>query len=404
MNLKGLKILLTQNDISSINGSAIIIFELAKFFKYAGATVTVYTYFQHDPLKSIFKENGIFITNSDDTLSLDNFDYVWVHQQVLPLSIIRELEFIHEKEKPPIFIFNHMSSLDYIAEEFPYVWDLENKLSSLSLFNSLETKEAQDNMLAKDMPKSLYQNPAPKHFSETRTTKISGIKKILVISNHPPQEVIDLKEKFTKAGIKLVLLGENQEEYRLIDLELLEEYDLIISIGKTVQNCLVAGIPVYVYDHFGGPGYLDRLNLELAEHNNFSGRGFKKKTSDEIYSEIIDNYDTAVGFIEAKRDSFMEKFTIDYLIANIFKHIKKKSYSKLDGRYITYLTYSHNYSREHRIAAKQRMVYKQELDQTNIDLGVCRKEIEDIKNSKSYKIGNKIATPMRKIKKFSKGK
>ncbi|MFZ2835771.1 MAG: hypothetical protein WAZ21_00420 [Candidatus Saccharimonadales bacterium] len=394
------RILITQNDIYSINGSAVIVLELAHFLKNANAEVTVYTYFKHDPLKSIFEEHGIFVTDSDDMLLLDDFDYIWVHQQVLPLSIIRGLERIHEKNKPPVFIFNHMSSLDYIADEFPYIWDLENNLASLSLFNSPETKEAQEGLLSNDILKMLYQNPAPKYFSELKRSNTHEIKKILVISNHPPQEIVDLKEKFIKSDIELVLLGENQDKYRLIDLDLIGEYDLVISIGKTVQNCLVANIPVYVYDHFGGPGYLDNFNINLAENKNFSGRGFEKKTSEEIYSDITDNYSAATEFMEANNEIFIEKFTIDNLIVDILKCAKKKTFPKLDSRYVTYLVYSHNYSREHRIAARQRMVYKHELDQARTDLSACYKENKDIKNSKSYKLGNKIAAPMRKIKKI----
>lgn len=50
------------------------------------------------------------------------------------------------------------------------------------------------------------------------------------------------------------------------------------------------GVPVYVYDYLGGPGYLTEANFSLAERNNFSGRGFEKKTSDELLKEIKEGY------------------------------------------------------------------------------------------------------------------
>ena len=53
------------------------------------------------------------------------------------------------------------------------------------------------------------------------------------------------------------------------------------------------GVPVYVYDYLGGPGYLTEANFSLAERNNFSGRGFEKKTSDELLKEIKEGYGPA---------------------------------------------------------------------------------------------------------------
>jgi hypothetical protein len=62
------------------------------------------------------------------------------------------------------------------------------------------------------------------------------------------------------------------EKPAITSAELLDHYDCVISIGKTVQYCLVQGIPVFLYDRFGGPGYLNESNYELAEYYNFSGR------------------------------------------------------------------------------------------------------------------------------------
>lgn len=397
MNLNGVRVLLTQNDIYSINGSAVIILELAQFLINAGASVTVYTYFLENPLKDIFNKNGILVTESEDTLSLDDFDYIWVHQQVLPLSIINELESIHMRRKVPIFIFNHMSPLDYIPDEFPYIWNLENNLSSLSLFHSSFTKELQEDLLSKDILKDLYPNPAPSSFARSSRSRSERIESILVVSNHPPKEIIDLKSKFKDADVELVLLGEALDRYDLISAELIGQYDLVISIGKTVQNCLVSGTPVYIYDHFGGPGYLNESNYDLAEHRNFS-RGFDKKTTDVLYDDIVAGYNDACEFIEKRREDFIYKFTIDRAVDRVLRKATKRAYAAIDMSYASYLKYAHNYSREHRIAARQRMVYKQELEAVRRELDACKDELESVKNSKSYRLGNKIAEPLRKVK------
>ncbi|MEW6856332.1 hypothetical protein ABG752_11000 [Streptococcus iniae] len=75
-------------------------------------------------------------------------------------------------------------------------------------------------------------------------------------------------------------------------------YDCVIGIGKNVQYCLAMGKPIYVYDHFKGPGYLTAENIEQAAFNNFSGRGFEKcrKTSQEIVSDLLAGYQSAQSF------------------------------------------------------------------------------------------------------------
>jgi len=45
-------------------------------------------------------------------------------------------------------------------------------------------------------------------------------------------------------------------------------------------------VPVYLYDHFGGCGWLTEDNFALAEWHNFSGRGFGKKSTASISREL----------------------------------------------------------------------------------------------------------------------
>ena len=57
----------------------------------------------------------------------------------------------------------------------------------------------------------------------------------------------------------------------------LQQYDLVITIGRTVPRCLAMGVPVYVYDYLGGPGYLTEANFSLAERNNFREEDLRKR-------------------------------------------------------------------------------------------------------------------------------
>ena len=121
---------------------------------------------------------------------MSKLDYIWIHSQVLPLSIIRSLN----KKLPKNiakFIFLHMSGLDSVPDEKPYIYLLEEKLSSLSLFISDETKKKIVKLLNKNMNFSFFKNPAPVELCQTSYKINKKINKILVVSNHPPDELLE---------------------------------------------------------------------------------------------------------------------------------------------------------------------------------------------------------------------
>lgn len=83
-------------------------------------------------------------------------------------------------------------------------------------------------------------------------------------------------------------------DFRRIEPKDLRNCDAVITIGKTVQYALAMKRPVYCYDRFGGPGWLDHRNVELAAHYNFSGRCCSRRiAADEIVSEIVQGYSSA---------------------------------------------------------------------------------------------------------------
>ena len=73
--------------------------------------------------------------------------------------------------------------------------------------------------------------------------------------------------------------------------QLLSKHDVIVSIGKTIQYALVAGIPAFNYDHFGGDGYITLENLNFERFYHFTGKpNFRKLTAYEIATEIFEGY------------------------------------------------------------------------------------------------------------------
>lgn len=405
--MKNKRFLITQNSLRLLAGSEMVVLELAEYLKSQGAQVVVYTCFYHDPIKRYFEKRNINVVTSDKNFSLEDFDYIWVQHQILPISIINQLGG-PLPAKMPVFLFLHMSALVTHFLEQPYIWDMELKLSAKSLFVSEKTR-LKSNRTSFNIDRlndtGLFRNPAPVKVAALKHSPRSKIKKILIVSNHPPEEVLRAKEELIKLSYQAESLGEDQDEYKLIEPEYLTKFDVVITIGKTVQYCLTAGVPVYIYDYFGGPGYLNDDNEIESANRNYSGRGFSKKKPQEIVDEIIKNYDKAVKFQTENRSRFISELSIDKVLPGILSDIKPKKIQPFDKYYLQYLKgvivmmrYKFYHENELIVRSQNLEAAKQWIDHLDNVIKQKNGTIEDITSSKSYKIGAFITKPARLIK------
>ncbi|EFQ83114.1 hypothetical protein HMPREF0063_12323 [Aeromicrobium marinum DSM 15272] len=238
-------------------GSTIVTLELADELRSRGASVVVYAAFVGEPAAAAFRDHGIDLLDEAATsaagITLDDFDLVWVNSQVLPLPVVDSL-MRSWPSRLPVFVFHHMSPLDYAPDEHPYLHGLEERLASLSTFISPATRDELLPFFSGRPPTDLFSNPAPRAFARSPYVSSGSPERILVVSNHVTPEVEEAKALLRDKGLEVVHFGSGQDEYALVTAEVLDRFDVVVTIGKTVQYCLVAGRPVYVYDHFGGQG------------------------------------------------------------------------------------------------------------------------------------------------------
>jgi hypothetical protein len=415
LTLRGKHFLITQSSLRLLAGSEINTLELAEYLQQAGASVLVYTYFLSDPIAHFFHKSRIKVVTDDSKLKLQDFDYVWVHHQVVPISFVKQLA-IGRAAKKPAFIFLHMSGLASHYLEQAHVWELEQRIASKVLFVSDEAQE-NVNQVSLDLSKldtGLYRNPAPQKFAAIQHTPAKTVKKILIVSNHPAEEVLRAAENLRAQGITVVSSGENQEEYKLIDPDYLHEFDVVVTIGKTVQYSLTANVPVYVYDIWGGPGYLNESNESLTARNNYSGRGFSKKTSHEIAAEIVNDYPTVASYQTKNYRHFVNEMSIDTVVPKIIKQVKPRQIEPFSNHYMQYLIgiltmlkykFYHENLLVHRdeeirilhleVTEKDRII-----DIQNQEIVKANRIVKVIYNSWTYKVGTFIVGPFRVSRRY----
>lgn len=390
-DLRGKKILITQPLIHPINGSTTVTLELAAFLQSLGAKVIVFTPTLASPSKDHFEKNNIRVDVAQDAqkYNIEDFDYIWVHSQIIPESIVEQLG--EEHKKNPIFIFLHMSSFDWLPDEHPYIYGLEEKLSSLTLYICEEVRKSNQHFFKKEPEFDYYRNPAPLDFCRD-AKKEKKLEKVLMISNYPPEELSHVKERLLARGIVVETMGEKGDKYELLSFEKMSEYDAVITIAKTAQYCLMSGVPVYLYGKFGGAGWLTEDNFERAKETNFCGsEGFSSKKTDEIVEEILCGYNEAYDFQQKKRKELSEDFALDKVLKRVFNEAKAKKQEIFSKDYLESVKAAQFFARI-RFEEFSNVLYR---DKRIEDLEIENKKLNAVVESRSVKIWLEINRMLR---------
>ena len=258
----------------------------------------------------------------------------------------------------------------------------------------------------------MFRNPAPSEFKNLSKRKVSKtLKKLLIISNHPPIEVLEAKKKLIESGIKVDTFGEGQDKYVPLSPEILKKYDAAITIGKSVQYCIVGSFPVYIYDWYGGPGWLNK-DYEKTKINNFSGRFSEHKTGEKIAKEIIDGYSDALDYhinVLSKRN---EEFELPYVLKELFNELKARKIEPLNSEYVESVKAAVACAEIRFTASEELGVLLKKYDEAICQLNNYKgqveqlmhykKEYDTLLNSKRVKILNALLSPHDKIKSILK--
>ena len=393
-SFNGKNILITQPIISRIGGSTVVTIELAEFLISVGANVTIYTCSYADPAKKFFEESHITVFSADDSpnLRINEFDYIWVNSQILPKSFLDDFK----KGNRARIIYCHMSGIDWIPDEKPWIYGLEENTCSLKLYVSENTKELHDGYIKKDIPFKYFRNPCPDKYGDLKSKKNRLTpKNVLIVSNHPPLEVLKAKTELENNGVNVILLSDLNEEPDLINPNYIDKADVVITIGKTVQYCLVSGTPVYIYDHFGGQGYLNEKNYDSAAASNFSGRHSRRKNSHTIVSEIINGYEKSLMFHSSHRRSFKKKYLARNVIPDIFKAARLIKISPFEEDHLKAIALCQDLAINYFKTLTRELLLETKIKSLNVRVA----DYEALKKSKTWKIGKIVVLPMSLVRK-----
>lgn len=306
-----MRVCITCLNLINYSGSERVIYELCKEFEIKGIEVHIACV---NVGEFYYKElSKFYITNNSDMLD-DEYDLIInFHWPSFPYFF-----------KDGIFVKKniHFSLSPFEEIEFPL---LSENLYDLILCNSIETSISIRNLFESSLikkielsvfPNSINIQDSKLYLREGISDSVNSLKKIIVVSNHLPNELREVEELFNNAGIKVFYIG--IEHFKaMVNFKLLKQFDLVISIGYTVVMAMALKIPVYIYDHMGGPGWI-RNDIKINHKYNFSGRPWcSKKTSNDIYIDIMECYSEQIKSLDEFYDYVINYHNISHYVDNL---------------------------------------------------------------------------------------
>ena len=308
-------ILLSNNTIKGYAGSELVTLDLAAEFIHRGYDVTIATFGKDSAVVKSLDELGVKwldLNTEQPNVEKIVFDLIWAHHFTTLDAILMDFEITAKA-----IIFSSMSPYEPLESPPTYASQL-----SLVLANSEETR---NQLLHYGLPLSMmhvFPNPVAREwFTVAKTASSFSLRKVAVVSNHVADELQDAIKYLQALGVLVEIFGV-EHNFKQVTPTLLASFDCVVTIGRTVQQAMVLGLPVYCYDRFGGPGYLRTENFEKAGLFNYSGRCCECfKTAEEIATELVDGYQSAATAAPELQLIAHEKYRLDSAVSQVLEII-----------------------------------------------------------------------------------
>jgi len=302
--------LVLTNHLHALGGSEVLSLEVAETLLAMGFDVHVHT---HALGAGMHQHTHPRITLSDgaDFPDLFAYDFVWAHHHLLPLCLAKREWPANPRTR---VVSAHLSPY----EPFEHVGlGFAQKLGATLVANSAETQGRLQEMLGESTRVLNLYNACPDTFWGDVQPSDGHLRSVLLVSNHLPQEVVQAFDQSEMDGVRVSRVGFGGEILRITP-EVLQGFDAVLTIGKTVQYSLKVGKPVYCYDRFGGPGWLTPDNMTRAEAFNFSGRCCRTMRSPQaLAQDLRDGFAAAMEGLPALRSDYVGKYSLNDFLAKL---------------------------------------------------------------------------------------
>ncbi len=299
-----MRALFTTERLQEYAGSELVILEAAEALRARGWECLIAANAVGRPLTDDLRLARIDWTTNLSGINAFDFDLVWIQHLTAPLLRYETQWTARERT---LFAFAHLSPFTHFET---IVTRHEDLLADVVLANSLETASRLRELAIPSSRLHVFHNAAPAAFQNPDRVLAGPPKRILVVAKELSDELrgaIALLRR--RASVKHI--GGDGAPARVSPRDI-EEADVVITIGKTVQYALSSRVPAYVYNGFGGPGYLNAENFDAAAQHNFSGRCCgTRRTPNQIADDIFALHSEASAFVVSLEEDRLASFDLD---------------------------------------------------------------------------------------------
>ena len=122
-------------------------------------------------------------------------------------------------------------------------------------------------------------------------------RRALVLSNYLRGERLEaLASAWEPQGVELVRIG-TQAEVELDVVPWIADADIVVAKARAALEGMSCGRPVYVFDEFGGDGWVTGDNYALLEANNFAGTAYPTALDRDRLAADLAGYRPAMGAV-----------------------------------------------------------------------------------------------------------
>lgn len=371
-------VLFTTHQLVDYAGSEVNILELSKEFWRRGWEVDVASFVVGLPIVHEFEKIPVKVYDAlNEELLEKKYDLIWAQHSPCIEYIV-----LNKKITAPKIVFSSLSFFEPL-EAPPF---FSNKLTftfANSNENALHIKSYGISNI------KVFPNFIPEEFINTKLSRKLNdkLERIAIVSNHVPSELIELKRDLSNESISVDIYGFGHR-FEKITPEILEKYDVVITIGKTVQYSLGLGIPVFIYDHFGGPGWLTLANFDKCLWHNFSGRSKTKKyDSGQLKTMIMDGYEEVCKSQYRLSQKAIKLFSLRRNLDEILEQIDEKREVDQEGLKVFTLIKRYNdlYIRELQTKHWYQKLYNElasSQKEERIQLELAHKRAQELENQR----------------------
>lgn len=311
---KSLHILLTNHHLLSYQGSEVFTFTIADFLIRKGHQVSVYSAYI-GPLRKDFEKIGAVITSDLRLLKDQDFDIAHVHHHINAYEI--RYYFPHL----PIVLLCH--GIIFLENPPPL---------NLKISQYLATSErVRDSMVTKGVEKEkilIFRNMVDSSKFYPHSAINQRPQKALILSNKIDTKSENIIREACKVlKIKTTFVGSHfqQVDYEQMPL-LINEADIVFSLGRGVIETMLCGRIPIVFDYEGGDGMVTPSTITENMTCNFSGNLHNQHYTLEELISILNTYDSrhARQLRQMALDYFAADKQIENLIAIYRTHVNRE--------------------------------------------------------------------------------